>query len=415
MFPTYLRRYAELLLKQGINLHSDQALLISGEAEHSELAEAIAEVARELKAGSVTIVLQDPLRAAEWISKDDCFEARVQYRRLLNSIDPIVRVGGAHISLRGMSHPVLFQSLSEEHPEAFAAYMEGYDEARQVFRRFGINAGRCPWLVASAPTHGWAKQVFPNLGVEDALTALWDDVFEITGVKDDAFLEHAKQVDEQLHERAQFLNGLKIEGLHIFGGGSDFHIKLSDQARWGGGSKETIHGQSFQANIPSFEAFTTPDARTANGKLVMSRPFLAQDVLVEDLSLEFESGRVVHFDASSGVEMFERLLALDEGASRIGEVALVGLDSPIAQRKRMYCHTLLDENARCHIALGSAYISQIAQGRQLNTDQLTAIGVNRSLHHTDMMFSSDKTGVVAHTFDGRYVPIIRNGNWVQEE
>ena len=217
--------------------------------------------------------------------------------------------------------------------------------------------------------------------------------------------------NDTLHRRARELNALEIEQLHFTGPGTDLNVFLDKRARFKGGTDIGPHGEPFEPNIPTEECFTTPDCRKTSGVVRATRPFLVNGVLIEGLTIEFEKGEIKSFDAVKGAATFEEYLSSDPGARRLGEVALVGIDSPVFKSGRVFEEILFDENAACHIAVGSAYKFCLDGGSDLSKDELSEIGCNESSVHTDMMISDEHVSVTARTYRGEKVCLIKDGEW----
>lgn len=217
---------------------------------------------------------------------------------------------------------------------------------------------------------------------------------------------------DRLARRAELLNAMQIRQLHFVNKekGTDLKVGLSSLARWVSGRKQTASGVEVCLNIPTFEVFTTPDWRQTSGTVGLTRPAMINGSLVEGLRLRFEQGEIVEVQAERNGAAYEALIGTDATARRLGEVALVGVDSPIFQSGRVFQHTLYDENAACHIATGMAYTVGIEDGDQLPGERLDEIGFNRKAKtHQDVMISDETTSVRA---DGRL--ILEQGRWVGE-
>jgi aminopeptidase len=283
---------------------------------------------------------------------------------------------------------------------------------RGRFKEDGINGGEVSWTLAHVPTEASARMVFPELSPKAALTAYWDAIFRMTFADQKDCLERWEQIDSDLHTRRRNLDTLGITELHILSqSGTDLKVGLNDKARWLGGSKKTLDGRKYIANIPTFENFTTPDCRTVNGVVVASRPISINSSSVEGLTMTFNNGELTAWDAKSGKAAFVALIDADKGARRVGEIALVGLGSPVAKQKRVFHSTLYDENAACHIALGNAYTMCVEGGRDMSPTELDAIGCNRSKKHEDIMISDEYTRVIARTREGLNEVLIASGFW----
>lgn len=414
MNEQHLERYARLLVEHGAGLQQDQQLFIRGEIAHRDLALRIAEAAYDLGAGAVHLRLKDPLEEAQLIRRARLEQLALFHDRNQVFLNDIVRSRSAVISLTGDEHPTLMPELARTHPERHALFTNAASVAAEGLRAFGINRNLCPWVVAGSATPGWAKQVFPDLPEAEATDRLAALIFQFTYADRDDAQQLALAKDRRLHARRRILNELGIREIRITGGGTDLTVGLSAKARWLGGSKKTAFGQSFNANVPSEENFTTPNRRLTQGRLVATMPFRTHSgLLVKDLVLTFRDGRVVELEASEGQEGFERWLDRDDGARYLGEFALVGQDSPIAQSGLFFEHTLYDENAWPHVAFGRAYSTALEDGVAMTPAELDAVGCNQSVIHTDVMFGSTKVAIVAtQTREGEVV-LINQGEWTE--
>lgn len=408
-----LARYARILVEVGAGLRRDQPLFILSEAAHREAALAVAAAGYAAGAGRVQIYTTDVREQAMLIRHGRLEEIEMAHAEEQRFFGEIVRSRGALISLRGEEDPALMPALAQELPDRHAIFTRSASLKGKILLQHGVNRGLCPWVVAGAATPGWAAQVFPGLPPQEACEKLWRLIFELTGADREDGLERLAEKDRRLHARRAALDALEIREVHIHGGGSDLRVGLSEAARWLGGSKETAFGQKFQANVPTEENFTTPDRRTAEGRLVATMPFRTRTgLLVKGLAMEFEKGRLVRFEAQEGGAAFARWIDLDEGARYLGELALVGADSAIAKSGLFFEHTLYDENAWSHAAIGQAYTVGLEGGEELSTARLAELGFNNSSIHTDIMYGSPEVSITATTREGE-VPLIVRGEWAE--
>jgi aminopeptidase len=229
-----------------------------------------------------------------------------------------------------------------------------------------------------------------------------------------ACLDLWKAHNSKLQARAKTLTEMKIRKLRFLGPGTDLEVGLSDRAIWKGGQETCPSGHSFEPNLPTEEVFTTPDFRATSGHARATRPFMIHGKMIENLSVKFSDGKIADFQASKGGETFGEYIQSDEGAARLGEVALVGIDSPIYKTGKVFQEILFDENAACHIAVGQAYRFCLSGGTSLNRDEALALGCNESAVHTDMMISSKDVDVTATLEDGSSRPLIQAGAWTRE-
>ncbi len=412
MNEEHLDRYARLLVEHGAGLRQDQQLYVRGEVAHRDLALRVAEAGYDLGASAVHLRLKDPLEEAQLIRRAREEQLALHHDRNHRFLNDIVRSRSAVISLIGDEHPPLMPELARSHPERHSLFTGAAAVAAEGLRAYGINRGLCPWVVAGAATPGWASQVFPELPEAEATERLASLIFAFTHADRDDASQRAATKDRQLHARRRILNQLEIREIRITGGGSDLTVGFSDLTRWLGGSKETAFGQRFNANVPSEENFTTPDRRLTRGRLAATMPFRTHSgLLVKDLVLTFRDGRVVELEASEGRDGFERWIDSDDGARYLGEFALVAEDSPVARSGLFFENTLFDENAWAHVALGRAYASGIAGGVTMTPAELDAVGYNRSVIHTDIMFGSTEVTITASNSREGEVVLIDRGAW----
>ena len=391
-------------LLEALNPARGRPLLIRGElaqAESMHLLEALAR--RDYGACPVHLLYIDPLHDAEVVRSGDFLEIDTMYDGLRALYREVVSQQGAMLRLTGSQYPDLESQLAAEYPEAHQRWMKAQSGLAELYRDHGINKGRCTWLVAGAAVEGWARKVYPNQG-ERALECLWQSLYQMTQV-------NAAQLHQQLQRRCQKLNSLGIDRFHVQGPGTDWTVGLQPLARFRSGGSHTADGRFFQANLPSFEVWVTPDRRRADGEVTFTMPFLANGVLVEGLKVRMEAGAVVECSASRGLEEFKRHIALDESARYGGEFALVGIDSPIHRLNTLFYSTLYDENAACHWAFGSGYADCLEGGQSLSPAQLQELGCNSSKIHTDAMWGSEHINVTAFTRDGREIPVLVGGSW----
>ncbi len=412
MNEEHFDRYARLLVEHGAGLRPGQELYLRGEVAHRDLVLRIADAAYDAGAAAVHFRLKDPLILAQLARRGRREHLALYHDREACWINDLVRTRSAVISLVGDELPRLMPELARSHPERHALLAQGASQAATGLLVHGVNRGVCPWVVAGAVTPEWARLVFPDLSAEAAEERLWEIVFELTYAdRDDAEVLAAAK-DRRLHTRRRLLDELEIREVRVTGGGTDLTVGFSERARWLGGSKDTADGQTFNANVPSEENFTTPDRRLTDGRLVATMPFRTKSgLLVDGLVLTFRHGRVVDFEATEGEEGFRRWIDSDEGARYLGEFALVGSDSPIAESGLFFEHTLYDENAWPHAALGQGYASGLEGGPEMSARELDGMGCNRSMIHTDVMFGSTEVSVVATRTRRGEVVLIDRGSW----
>jgi aminopeptidase len=300
--------------------------------------------------------------------------------------------------------------LSGEDPAKVAraskANSIAYQPALEKIVNFDIN-----WNIIAYPSLSWAKQVFPQDEEDVAVAKLADAIFAASRVDNDDAVAAWEKHNATLRSRTEWLNAQRFHALQYSGPGTELTIGLSDGHEWVGGASTAKNGIICNPNIPTEEVFTTPHARRVNGHVVSTKPLSYQGSLIDGIAVRFEEGRIVEAKATRGEEVLNKVLDTDEGARRLGEVALVPHSSPISKSGLLFFNTLFDENAACHIALGQCYSKCFVDGAKLTPDQIAAQGGNKSFIHIDWMIGSDKIDIDGVYADGRRVPVFRKGEW----
>src|ERR1700721_2798641 len=300
--------------------------------------------------------------------------------------------------------------LSEQDPAKVArasnANSIAYQPALERIVSFDIN-----WNIIAYPSASWARQMFPDDEEDVAVAKLADAIFAASRVDNDDAVAAWGKHNAALRLRTEWLNAQRFSALHYIGPGTDLTIGLADGHEWEGGASTAKNGITCNANIPTEEVFTTPHARRVDGHVVSTKPLSYQGSLIEGIAVRFEEGRMVEARASRGEKVLNKVLDTDEGARRLGEVALVPHSSPISKSGLLFFNTLFDENAACHIALGQCYSKCFVDGTNLSPEQIAAQGGNKSLIHIDWMIGSDQIDIDGLYVDGRRVPVFRKGEW----
>ncbi|MDE0960968.1 MAG: aminopeptidase [Planctomycetota bacterium] len=407
-----LERYAELIVRKGCNIQPGQSLYLGADAESRDFTIKVVEAAYQAGARFVHVDLGDDRiqRSRILHSQQEEFLDHIP-RSLPIRFDEAVEEQGAMLRLVGSSDPAALSGLDGERTNR--CRIAGHKAATRFYDD-GIGRSAVQWCVASAATIGWAQSIFDDLEGVEARDELWKQLLTIVRADREDCLGAWDRHNQQLKSRGKALNSLQIDRLQFSGPGTDLTVGLSAAARFEGGGSLSQRGHEFIPNLPTEEVFTTPDYRKTEGHVRVTRPFLVNGTLVEGLTLEFNGGVLSDFTAESGAETFRSYIDSDEGARRLGEVALVGIDSPVYQSGHVFREILLDENAACHIAVGNAYKTCLEGGVEMTSEQLEAIGWNSSTAHTDMMISNEEVNVTAVTLSGDEVPLLVNGAWVSE-
>ncbi len=369
-------------------------------------------MAYEFGAKEVVYRLFDPPQVAQLIRCGSPQQITLHQAQVEAWYNEILRSRGASIFLNAAIDDVqLIPELAKRHPRNHAIFAAGMTASFFTFQRRVIERGLCAIVGAPVPTVAWGEHVFCDLAGAAARDRLAECIFRFVDADKQDVLERAVTRNRQLKARAAALQRLGIREVRVTGGGNDLWVGFSDKARWLGGSLRTADGQHYHPNVPSFEVFSTPDRRCSEGRLVATRPIrLGSGLMVRDLVLKFDGGRVVDYQASEGADAFGRWLAVDDGARMLGEFALVGEDSPIAQTGLFFDYNTFDENAASHIALGQSISICFEGGEAMTAPELAAAGCNQSATHTDIPFGSPEVRVVAQTRQGEIV-ITEKGLW----
>lgn len=410
-FEQYLDNYASLIITYALNVQPGQTVYINGELIHRDFIFRCAKAAYNKGAKYVGVDFNDPylsrLRLLETRKEEDLkftpsFITK-KFNDLVDNNDAILRILGSEAP----------DVLADIDPKSVNTLNFSYRNSIRRFYEDGIGRSITQWTLAAAATPAWAKKIFPQMSDEDALNALWMHIIKICRADKADCVDLWMKHNQRLKDRATALTDLKIKELHFEGPETDLKVGLTPLAVFRGGGDKSTSGVSFEPNVPTEECFTTPDWRKTEGTVKTTRPFFINGVLVEGLKLRFKDGVIVESSAKQGLKTFQEYVSSDEGAKRLGEVALVGIDSPVYESGIVFRETLFDENAACHIALGSAYKFCLDGGTTMTANELDSNGCNVSNVHSDMMISSEEVDVTATTYNGERIVIISKGEWVE--
>jgi aminopeptidase len=391
------RRLADLVVGYGANVQPGQIVAITTYTGKEALTREVARAAYERGARWVDVVTFDPWVKRERLARAD--ESTLEYIPpwMEERLEWLSSERAARVTLNGPSAP---DSL------------DGVDPARAgkdvlpYLPRTGdvVNERTTNWCVAPAPTRGWAKLVYPDLPEEDAYDRLWEEVAHIcrldTEDPESAWRERARRLEGV----AARLTERRFDAIRLHGPGTDVTVGLFRSSVWHAADFETVDGLRHFPNIPSEEMFTTPDPARVDGHVTATRPLEQYGALIEGIRVEFEGGRAVRIDADRGAETMRAIAAKDDGASRLGELALVDGEGRIGSLGTVFYETLIDENAASHIALGSGYSLGVESSEDLAR-------VNDSVVHVDFMIGSPELDVDGITREGDVVPLLRSGAW----
>lgn len=404
-----LQQYAELLVKVGMNVQPKQPVFIRSSVETLELTHLIVEEAYHCGASDVRVVYSDPTlkrlkfenESVEHFANHELksydVEARMDY----------VKRGAANLALISEDPDLMdgidsqkLQAFQQQNARAFKGYMES------------VQKNQFPWVVAAFPSKVWAKRVYPELSVEEAYIKFIDEVFDIVRIDGNDPVENWRQHIANLSVYAQKLQQKNYHALHYVSEGTDLTVGLAKNHIWEDATSY-VNGkeQAFIANIPTEEVFTAPDRNRVDGYVTNKLPLSYNGTIIDQFKLMFKDGEIIDFSAEKGETVLKDLINTDEGSRRLGEVALVPDDSPISNRNTIFYNTLFDENAACHLAIGSAYAFNIQGGTEMTVEEKIASGLNDSNVHVDFMIGSSDLTIYGIFEDGSKELVFENGNW----
>ncbi len=406
-FEQNLDRLAEVAIRSGLGLAEGQELVLTATLDAVPLARRITEHAYKAGASLVTALFTDEEAALLRFhnAADGSFDAAPAW--LYEGMAQAYRSGAARLAITGNDPSLLSREDPEKVSRVNRATAKAYRPALELIARHDIN-----WNIVACATPAWAAAAFPELPPDQALAKLWSAIFAASRVNQADPVGAWKVHDANLHARADYLNERRYSALHFRGPGTDLRVGLADGHLWLGGGTTASNGRYCIPNIPTEEVFSMPHKDRVDGRVTSTKPLSYQGTLIEEICVRFEGGLVVDAHASRGNEVLQKMIGTDEGARRLGEVALVPHSSPIASAGLLFMNTLFDENAACHIALGQAYSSCVKDGNSLTPEQLAGRGANTSLIHVDWMIGSGRIDVDGISAAGDAAPLMRAGEWV---
>ncbi len=402
-----LDRLAEVAVRVGLGLKPGQEVIMTAPLDAVPLVRRITEHAYQAGASLVTTIYSDEETTLMRFrhGRDESFDAASAW--LYEGMAAAYKNGAARLAIVGEDPSLLARQDPEKVSRANRARSKAYMPALNMIAGFETN-----WTIVSAATPAWAKAVFPDDPEEVAVAKLWQAIFAASRVDTPDPIAAWETHNANLQARTRLLNAKNYAALHFRGPGTDLRVGLADGHEWNGGSTAAKNGLVCNANIPTEEVFTTPHKDRVDGVVSSTKPLSYNGTLIQDIRVTFEGGRIVESSARTGESVLGKVLDTDEGARRLGEVALVPYSSPISQSGLLFLNTLFDENASSHIALGQAYSKCIRDGGSMSEDELSSRGSNRSLIHIDWMIGSDQVDVDGITQDGQAEPLMRGGEWV---
>lgn len=404
----YIEKYVELILKVGLKIKEGDKLVVRCPIEARDFAVVCTRKAYELGAGEVVVDYRDQVIS------------RLKYEN--ESLDVLTDVPKHKVDKENyyMDKKAKYLSVTGSDPDAF----KGVDAEKlfksnlansKALRDFSAKmmANYVSWIVVGASIPSWATKVFPDLEEDEAVIRLWFEIFNSVRLFEEDPITALEDHVANLNRYSKFLNEAKFEKLiYKSQRGTDLEVGLPKGYIFAGAGDVNSDGEEFIANMPSEEVFSAPRLDGVNGKVYSTLPLNYNGNLIEDFYLVFKDGEVVDYDAKAGKEYLKNILDTDEGAKRLGEVALVSYNTPISMRKVLFYNTLYDENASCHFALGKSYPTCLEGGEKLSIEELKERGMNDSLTHVDFMVGDETTEIIGVKENGDQVQIFKEGNFV---
>ena len=408
-FDELLKKYADFIVRVGVNPQPGQTMIIRCPLEAAPLARLCVRSGFEAGARDVQVDWSDNAVSRtrmELGSEEALTDSKpYQLRRYLDYAESEGSVCVLH--------------LIADDPEVYAgldgAKISRVNAANRKFmapwREYTMN-DRVQWSIAAMPSAPWAKKMFPELDTDAAIEKLWQLIFDVCRVTGGDPVNEWKAHLDRLTSLGEKMNALDLESVHFeSANGTDLTVGLAEQASWESAGSKNEKGVFFLPNIPTEEVFTAPHKDKVDGIVYGTKPYVYNGQLIEGWHVTFKDGKVVEHGAEKNASLLAELLSTDENACRIGEIALVPASSPINQSGVLFYNTLFDENAACHIAFGAGYPTNIKGGSKMNRTELLAKGLNDSAIHEDVMIGAPDTNVIGTTKNGKEVTIFTNGEW----
>lgn len=405
-FQEKLEQYADLTVYVGLNVQKGQLIVINTTTDTLEFTRLVVKKAYEAGAKRVQVNYEDPVltRTHFELAPDEAFQEYPEWSVVQR--DEVINTGGAFLWIDAEDPDLLTGIPTKRLADSQKSAGKALERYRQA-----VGTDKVAWSIVAIPSPKWAQKVFPDLPAEKQMDALWQAIFKTVRIGEGDAVEAWKNHIALLEQRAAQLNDKRYVKLQYTAPGTELTIELPDKHIWMSGASKTPQGNPFIANMPTEEVYTVPLKHGVDGKVRNTKPLVYQGNVIDGFTLTFEKGRIVEAKAETGQELLDEMIAADEGAAYLGEVALVPHHSPISDSDILFYNTLFDENASNHLAIGDSYPTCYEGARDLERNQLAAIGLNTSIVHEDFMIGSNSMDIDGITADGSKEPIFRNGNW----
>ena len=401
-----LEKYADLIVNIGLNLHAGDKLAIRMSEHSLPLARLVAKKAYQKGVSEIDLDFSDDAITLDryLYAPDEAFETLPEYR--IDFLENRFKDNYNVLSLAA-PNPDL---LKPADPAKIAQWQKVAGKAGKRTMQYTMQ-NRVKWCIAAVACPAWAAAAFPQLAPEEAMLKLWKNIFLATRIDQDDPIQAWEDHDQALKKHEAFLNEARFDRIHYKGPGTDLVVGMVKNHVWKGGSGFSQKGDRFFPNMPTEEVFSMPDADRVDGILRATMPLSVRGQIVDDFHFTFKDGKVVDYDAKVGKQILDDLIAMDEGAKRLGEIALVAANSPISNTGVLFKNTLFDENASCHFALGAAYSENLVGATSRSEEENRKLGMNNSLIHVDFMVGSKDVTVTGIKEDGTEIVLLKDGDW----
>jgi aminopeptidase len=401
-----LEKYADLIVNIGLNLHAGDKLAIRMSEHSLPLARLVAKKAYQKGVSEIDLDFSDDAITLDryLYAPDEAFETLPEYR--IDFLENRFKDNYNVLSLAA-PNPDL---LKPADPAKIAQWQKVAGKAGKRTMQYTMQ-NRVKWCIAAVACPAWAAAAFPQLAPEEAMLKLWKNIFLATRIDQDDPIQAWEDHDQALKKHEAFLNEARFDRIHYKGPGTDLVVGMVKNHVWKGGSGFSQKGDRFFPNMPTEEVFSMPDADRVDGILRATMPLSVRGQIVDDFHFTFKDGKVIDYDANVGKQILDDLIAMDEGAKRLGEIALVAANSPISNTGVLFKNTLFDENASCHFALGAAYSENLVGATSRSEEENRKLGMNNSLIHVDFMVGSKDVTVTGIKEDGTEIVLLKDGGW----
>lgn len=407
MKKSILKGYAHLIAAAGVNIQKGQDVVIRASLDQPEFIRLLVKECYKCGANDVTVDWEDPALSI--------YNIKYKKLKVLSEFTPYedarwqywLKTEPCRIYIESDDPNALDKMDMEKYGKVMKARMplirHYRDQMDDIYQ----------WCIAGVPSVGWAKKVFPNLSKSQAVNALWELILKVSRAYEGDPIKNWEEHDAKLHEKMEVLNALDLRELEYHNSlGTNFKVGLIHDVIWlGGGESGRDSKIYYQPNIPSEEMFTSPMKGVAEGMVYASKPLCYRGQIIDKFWFKFHEGKVVDYGAEKGKELLKQMLEVDENASYLGEVSLIPYDSPINNTGILFYSTLYDENASCHIALGTGFPSLMKGYEKMTLDEVTKKGINHSGSHVDFMIGTKDLSIVGTDASGKKYVIFKDGNW----